>query len=131
MCEMVVSGGELLNASDRLIHVAKHWKGSSTDNHQHLPSRGLSADSKISSKWFSINATQPSYDNLSSRPAYKFSKCIFSQCKPDFPRRHPYADSRIPRHKLELRWLKYGCKGRQIKCNRWQEYDGMINCLNA
>ena len=57
MCEMVVSGGELLNASDRLIHVAKHWKGSSTDNHQRLPCRGLSADSKISSKWFSVNAT--------------------------------------------------------------------------
>ena len=57
MCEMVVFGGELLNASDRLIHIDKHWKGSSIDNHQHLPSRGLSADLKISSKLFSVNAT--------------------------------------------------------------------------
>ena len=102
MCEIVVSGEELLNASERLIHAAKHWKGSSADNHPCLPSRGLSVESNISSKWFSINATQPSYDNLSSRPAYKFSKCIFSQCKLDFPRRRPSTNSRIPQHKSEF-----------------------------
>lgn len=121
ICEINASGEWFLKASVRSMHTAKHWNGSSAFNHHRLPSSGLSAESNISSKWFSTNVTRPSWDNLSTPPAYRFAKWIFSQHKPDFPRGRPSANSNMPRHISEPRWFRCGCIGyaRPRKSRLW------------
>lgn len=108
---MNFSGQGLLKAPARSIHTAKHWNGSSAFNHHCLPWSGSSAESNMSSKWFSVNAIRPSYDSLSIPLAYRFAKWIFNQRNPDLQRGRPPANSKMPRQRSEPRWFRYGCIG--------------------
>ena len=119
--DIAASGKGLLKASERFMQAAKHWKGSSALSHHLFPSRGLSEESNISSKWLSVNATRSSLANLSTPPAYKFAICTFSHRNPDSPRGFPSQNSRMPRQRSDPRWLRYGCMGyaRPRKSTLW------------
>jgi hypothetical protein len=50
ICEIIVSGEGLLKASVISMQTARHWNGSSAPSHHRLPSRGLLAESNMSSR---------------------------------------------------------------------------------